>query len=244
MVRPISVNTAFMKMNASRGLEKDGVDLLNEDNFFGSRLISDADAQLTTDSLAGHWVVVPDQDLYETLKPWNLQLTPKGEQAIVAYDENTMSPQYQCIPSVAPSYMFIPDLKVIEIGENVIRFRSEYQGVERLFYLNVNSHEGVQPSLHGHAIGHWEDDVLVVDTARFTENRSGHSNGLTSGTGKHLVEKFQLNPDGQSLTYRFTLEDPEYFMGEVTGEAQYVFSPNREYAPDACNLENAQRFLE
>ena len=189
-------------------------------------------------------MVVPDQDLYGALKPANLELTPKGVQAIATYDESTMSPQYQCVPSVAPSYMFIPDLKVIEIGDNAIRFRSEYQGVERVFHLDADSHDGVQPTLHGHAIAHWDDDELVVDTAKFAPNRSGHSNGLASGAGKHLVETFRLNPDHQSMTYRFTLEDPDYFTNTVTGEAQYIYSPDRQYMPDACDLENARRFLE
>ncbi len=225
-------------------LEKDGVDLLNEDTFFGSSLVSDADGQETTDSLEGHWVVVPDQALYDTLKPWNLTLTEKGQQAIASYDESTMLPQLQCLPSVAPTYMFIPDLKVIELGQESIVFRSEYQGVERVFDLTADSHAGVEPSWHGHAIARWQDDVLVVDTARFLENRSGHSGGLTSGPRKHLVEEFALNPDGQSMIYRFTLEDPDYFVGQVSGEARYLYSPNREYAPDACSIENARRLLE
>lgn len=225
-------------------LEKDGVDLLNEESFFGSSLISESDGDQTTDSLEGHWVVVPDQKLYATLRPWNLQKTEKGEQAIANYDEKTMLPQLECIPSVAPSYMFIPDLKVIELGERQIRFKSEYQGVERIFHLDATSHAGIEPSLHGHAIAHWRDDVLVVDTFRFTENRTGHTNGLTSGTRKHLVEEFQLNPDGKSMTYRFVMEDPEYLIGQVTGEAKYLYSPNREYAPEECSLENAQRLIE
>ena len=224
-------------------LEKDGRDLLNSESFFGSSLISEADKAQTTDTIAGHWVIVPDPELYEALKPWNLQLTDKGEQSISAYDEKTMLPQLECIPSVAPSYMFIPDMKVIALGDNSIRFKSEYQGVERIFHLDQNSHEGVASSLHGHAIARWEGDTLIVDTARFSENRTGHTSGLASGLQKHLVEEFTLNPDGKSMTWRFTMEDPEYFNGMVTGEGQYLFTPNREYSPDACSLENAKRLL-
>ena len=225
-------------------LEKDGIDLLNEDTFFGASLVTAADTSETTDTLSGHWVVVPDQALYETLKPWNLNLTEKGEKALAGYDESTMLPQLECLPSVAPTYMFIPDLKVIEIQEDTIVFRSEYQGVERIFDLKADSHDGVAPSWHGHAIARWQDDVLIVDTARFLENRSGHSSGLTSGLRKHLVEEFELQPDGQSMTYRFTLEDPDYFVGTVTGQARYLYTPNRPYRPDACSLENARRLFE
>jgi len=224
-------------------LEKDGVDLLNEDNFFGSSLVSEAKVDKLAESLEGHWVVVPDRELYEILRPWNLQLTEKGQRSVDEYDESTMLPQLQCIPSVAPSYMFIPDLKVVEYGEDSIRFLSEYQGVERVFHLNQESHAGAEPTLHGHAIAHWEGDTLVVDTSRFSRNRSGHQNGLASGPEKHLLEWYTLNSDGKSMTWRFRLEDPEYFSNVVEGEAQYLFSPERKYSPDPCSIENARRLL-
>ena len=155
----------------------------------------------------------------------NLELTSKGRQAVDTFDERTMLPQLRCIPSIAPSYMFVPDLKVITIEGDQVRFLSEYQGVERIFHLDADSHEGVTPSLHGHAIASLEDNRLVVETTRFADNRNGHQNGLASGSEKKLLEEFILSYDRRSMTYRFSLEDPEYFFLSLI----HISEPTRPY---------------
>lgn len=65
-----------------------------------------------------------------------------------------------------------------------------------------------------------------------------------SGSKKHLVESFELNPDRTSLTYRFELEDPEYLTAPVIGQLQLAHRPDLDFTPVACDLENARRFLE
>jgi hypothetical protein len=66
---------------------------------------------------------------------------------------------------------------------------------------------------------------------------------LPSSTRKHLVERFFLNPDRESLTYRFELEDSEYLAAPVVREVEWVYQPAFTYAPAACDPENARRFL-
>ena len=72
----------------------------------------------------------------------------------------------------------------------------------------------------------------------------GNARGVSSGSQKHLVERFELNPDGTGLTYRFELEDPEYLSALVTGELQSAYRPDLGFEPIDCNLEIARRFLE
>jgi hypothetical protein len=41
-------------------------------------------------------------------------------------------------------------------------------GLKRTVYMNMKQHPAnVKPSRAGHSIGHWEGDVLVVDTVGF-----------------------------------------------------------------------------
>jgi len=67
----------------------------------------------------------------------------------------------------------------------------------------------VDPSFHGHSIGHWEGDTLVIDTV-------GISDALEFGEGgKHsdrfrLVERIYLAPDDPDLLVNeMTMTDPE-----------------------------------
>jgi hypothetical protein len=208
------------------------------------------------ESLAGAWATVlkptvampilvgpvarPD---LQRRNPFDWPLTAAGRAAAVSYRQESMHPGLECIPHTAPFFMVFPDIKTIEIEDDVIRIRSEFEGVERIVRMDVRSHDGVSASLQGHSIGWWENDVLVVDTARFAEHRVGNATGLPSSTRKHLVERFALNPDRERLTYRFELEDPEYLAAPVIREVEWVYQPHFTYAPAACDPENARRFL-
>jgi len=109
--------------------------------------------------------------------------------------------------------------------------------------MDVASHEGAAVTAQGHSIGRREGEVLVVDTTHFAEHRSGAARGIPSGSQKHLVERFELNPDRTSMTYRFVLEDSGHLSAPVTGEVQSMYRPDVEFAPVACDLENARRFV-
>ena len=84
--------------------------------------------------------------------------------------------------------------------------------------------------------------MLVVETANFSNHRSGAARGIPSGPQKRLVERFELDPGRTSMTYRFELEDPEFLSETVVGEVQSAYRPDVEFAPIPCDLENAQRF--
>lgn len=68
--------------------------------------------------------------------------------------------------------------------------------------------EELDPTFHGHSIGHWEGDTLVVDTI-------GISDQLDFGTGArhsdqfHLVERIRLDPaNPDMLVNELTMDDP------------------------------------
>jgi hypothetical protein len=109
--------------------------------------------------------------------------------------------------------------------------------------LNRSSHEGAVASLQGDSIGRFENGVLVVDTALFEQHRLGNAAALPSGPNKRLVERFELAPDGGSLTYRYELSDPDHLTATVRGTATWAYRPDLTYSPIECELDNARRFL-
>jgi hypothetical protein len=65
----------------------------------------------------------------------------------------------------------------------------------------------------GNSVGHWEGDMLVVDTTNFTDKTPFHG----SDRNLHVIERFTLmGPD--ALRYRFTIDDPTAFTSMWTGE--------------------------
>ena len=61
---------------------------------------------------------------------------------------------------------------------------------------------------------------------------------------EHVVERFELSADRTTLTYRFRLEDPEYLAAAFEGSAVWDHRPDLPYTAEACDLENARRYLE
>ena len=194
-------------------------------------------------SLSGIWEVPFTPPIVRSFsEPSSWPVTAEGAAARDKYVDETMNPQLQCIPRTAPWLMIFTGVHEIELGDDVVSIRTEYNTVERTVHMDLVSHEDAPFTHQGHSIGHWEGDVLVVDTTHFDNHTNGNARGIPSGPQKHLVERFELSPDRTSLTYSFVLEDPEYLSAPVTGEVRPVYRPEIEFEPVACDRESAKRF--
>ena len=103
-----------------------------------------------------------------------LALTPAGEAAMNAYDPVTDSPNAQCI-AMPPPFLnaSLNYLTGIEILDDRVMLRNEFFDTERTVWLDGRQHpENGERTNHGHSIGHWEGDTLVVDTTLFADHRA------------------------------------------------------------------------
>jgi cytochrome c5 len=197
-------------------------------------------------TLSGIWLTEPG-DLavrFGILGHAEPALTAAGTAARKNFDPNKDIPGIDCLPLVPPISLSIASVMSVDVSERVALLRSELEGVERTVHMNVSSHDGVPATLYGHAIGHWEGKVLVIDTARYASNRIGTVAGVPSGPRKHLIERLQLDPDGTTLTYTFTLEDPDYLATAMTGTMKWRYMPTLKYSPVKCSLDTARRYLD
>ena len=94
-------------------------------------------------------------------------------------------------------------------SDELIVFRLEYYDQVRVIFLDGRDHPGPDypHTTVGHSIGHWEDDVLVVDTTHLASSTI-MGNGLRHSDEAHLIERFRLTPDGKHLHWTQVLEDP------------------------------------
>lgn len=198
------------------------------------------------DSLQGTWATQLNMPVVTPLwLPTPELLTEKGRAAKEDFVEVRDSPAINCVAMTPPSMMLTPDIKEIDIKEDVVIIRGEFDAVERTIHLDTESHDDASESLHGYAIGHWDGDTLVIETAKFAPHRTGNGTGVPSGRKKHLVERLQLNEARTHLVYSFELTDPEYLAQPITGnEVLSTHRPDLEYSALACDPENARRFTE
>ena len=98
--------------------------------------------------------------------------------------------------------------------------------------------------MHGHSLARWQEGALIVETSNFTAHPSGITDRFPSSDEKHLVERFALDADGQSLLYSFELTDPVYLAEPLIGELRWLYRPNVDFELVACDPGATRSFLE
>ena len=203
----------------------------------------DGEAVAQASSVAGVWQSL-GSPYDRTQAAVFLPLTAKGEAAAAAFDVAN-DPFADCVPPPVPDSLSTPYLHEIIAGEDTVILREEYWEIDRIVYMDGRGHpvEG-QRTNQGHSIGHWEGDVLVVDTTLFEDHGFGNGSGIPSGAGKHIVERYTLSNEGTTLTIEYVLEDPEYLSEPVTDTRQWRYAPQLELLPNECDLDIARRYRE
>ncbi|MFT5320279.1 MAG: hypothetical protein ACI934_000412 [Pseudohongiellaceae bacterium] len=78
----------------------------------------------------------------------------------------------------------------------------------RVIYMDGRAHpEDLEPSYHGHSIGHWEEDTLVVDSVGYNEKMWIDAEGTPHTDQLHLIERF-TRETYNTLKYEVTIDDP------------------------------------
>jgi Family of unknown function (DUF6152) len=197
-------------------------------------------------SIAGVWrgreeTIGP---IYEQLS--KAALTEKGIEAKAAYDFFRDNPVAQCIAPPTPGILAATALFLaeIEVLEDRILMRSEFFDVERTIWTDGRGHpENGERTNQGHSIGHWEGDVLVVDTTLFASHRTGNGEGVPTGPDRHVVERYRLSDDHTRLLIDVRVEDPEYLAEPFVSSLEWEYAPQLKLSRYGCEKDVSRRFM-
>jgi len=224
-----------------------GKDLYKKDGAYfplniASRSVYTAKDEVAT-SIAGTWFA-PRTEFNAFLGgARNWSVTDKGKAASAVVDPKATT-QKDCIPIGAPALMFYPVANTITVQKDRVVMKVDWLDSERIVYLDGRKHPAAsETSLHGHSVGRWEGDTLVIDTTNFKEHAMGLTMSLPSSTQKHLVERLRLAQDGKGLIYSGVIEDPVYLAKPVEWSGQWMYRPGMPHSNEKCDLEVARKFL-
>lgn len=164
-----------------------------------------------------------------------------------------IAPAGQCDPVHPVQFLNGSGLFPLQIlrGANQIVMLSEFVSVPRRIYMDGRGHPAdVDPSWEGHSIGHWEGNVLVIDTVGF----NGRSRPLNSyaaaavdaspesvtvprlpGSDQlHLAERIQLVGDGNILEVAMVITDPKTYIRPFTATTYYERRPDIDMQEYVC----------
>ena len=184
-------------------------------------------------SIAGTWFS-PQNEFYGFmggLKSW--PLTEKGRAALANVDPKATT-QKDCVPVGAPTLMFYPVANTITVQRDRVVMKIDWMEAERTIFLDGRRHPPANETfLHGHSVGRWEGDTLVVETTNFSDQIHFDGQLKFSGTSKelHVTERFTLTGE-DSIRYEFTVDDPKTWVRPWSGEVpvQRTDGPMFEFA--------------
>lgn len=175
--------------------------------------------------------------------PQDPPFTAQGRAKSKYWTENPQAyPGAHCLPGRGPfTFIMVGDLYPLEIIQKPkqVTVISEYQSIVKRVYLDQRSHApDLDHTWIGDSIGHWEGDVLYVDTVAPNE---GIINGAGSGptplpTDKdvrlpfskdaHIQEKIRLLKGGKYLEDAVTVTDPTYYTKPLKLVSYWMRAPS------------------
>jgi len=117
-------------------------------------------------------------------------------------------------------------------------------GRSRHIWLNVPHSRNPKPSWYGESVGHYEGDTLIVDTIGFNDKTFVDSYRTPHTDKLHVVERFRLIDNGNTLEVAFAVEDPGAFYKPWSGtrNRHRVTNPNNRLTEAACAEANDDYF--
>ena len=164
----------------------------------------------------------------------NVELTELGARESAEFQTYTVedNPRMRCeTTSILFDWTFDGAVNRITQNADTIVIQYGQYGFTRTIHMRSAHPDDVEPSRGGHSIGHWDGDVLVVDTLGFAPGVL--SPPILNSAELHVVERFSLDTEKMALTREYVAQDPVYFVGDYKG-SDTIQVADVPYSPDAC----------
>jgi len=180
------------------------------------------------------------------LKPWAAAaVQATNDEILQGKRQLPFVAQSRCWPGGVPGQLIYPFEPLYFIQEpNEVWMIWQRDHMVRRVFLNDKHSGNAKPSWFGESIGHYENgDTLVVDTIGLSAHTLSYiDNFRTPHTDQeHVVERFTISADGNTLTAIARVDDPDAYNAPITMMRQWskVRAPMLE---TVCAENNGDRF--
>lgn len=149
----------------------------------------------------------------------------------------SLAPSERCLISFAPTVPTIPSLynnyKRIIQTDDYVMILNEMVHDARVIRIDAEHGPAANRKWMGDSVGHWEGNVLVVETRHFRA-----VNGLPGADENlHVTERFSRLENGD-LYYDFTVNDPTAWQAPFSGRYVWQSKPDAKLYEYACHEGN------
>lgn len=202
-----------------------------------------------TPDLSGVWEMYAESDpgppkllinLAADLKPGEVQMLPWAE---ALYNQRKATngkdhPGAQCLPSGMPEKDDVPAPYKIVQTPGLIVFLYESRTIYRQIFTDGRSlPDDPNPTWQGYSVGHWDGDMLVVETAGFNGKTWLDMTGHPATEALHLTERFTRRDIGH-MDLQYTIDDPKAYAKPWTVSAKIHLVPEGDLIEYICEENN------
>ena len=154
------------------------------------------------------------------------ELRPLAERCITSFGNNLG-------PPMLPNYFYNNSYTIAQTKDTVM-ILTEMVHDTRVVRLGGTHPPPTFRQWFGDSIGRWEADTLVIETTNF------HPNHGFRGSWENLkVTERITRKDADTLSYRFTVEDPTTFTAPFSGQLEFrAMAPDEQVYEYACHEAN------
>jgi len=200
-----------------------------------------------TQNISGTWspntyfrVISPVDGSATPFRPWARDFFLKRNEA-EARGEPLFDPNANCLPSGVPRVIPTPyPLDIVQTPDAILI------GIEVMHSFRIIHMDGrprpadFKPTYLGYSAGHWEGDVLVVETTGLNGYTQVDEEGRPKSSALKVTERYMKRaPDQLEITY--TLDDPRTYSRPWTARAQYRWAPNLRFDEYVCEENNRNK---
>lgn len=159
--------------------------------------------------------------------PWAEEVY-KGR--LASLDKDT--PATRCLPG-GPTEILGDQYRIIQ-APNVMGILYASGAYRQIFLDGRELPKDPNPTWWGYSVGHWEGDVLVVESAGFNDRSWLDYSGHPHTEALRVTERFRRRDFGH-MELQVTLEDPKTFTKPITVTLAVNYVPDTEMLEYVCN---------
>lgn len=117
----------------------------------------------------------------------------------------------RCLPLGLPRIFGSPyNMEVVDAGSHYVILYQQNNAPRRIWMDGRQAPPDWPETSMGFSVGHWDDDVLVIETTHLAAGTLDGSLLPMSGDGTRIVERWEMTDGGLAMDRIMTIHDPYY----------------------------------
>jgi hypothetical protein len=171
------------------------------------------------------------------LEPDVYPFTAEGRRSFESYDAlaEATNQADDCAAYTMPGILWANSPMQIVQGDETIVFRYETGGVTRSIPMSGPMSSGDTSSTElGHSIGHWEGEVLIVETTGLIDGVLRNNRGYPISREATITERYWRDGERNDLQMELLVNDPTNYTEPFTLGREWIWAPDEDIRPYEC----------